>query len=60
MLGREPDGVVLHVGGDDVRQAGAAVLTALAVLRGAAALPEVLHGRVQHQVVGLREKNRLL
>lgn len=54
VLGDQFDRVVLHVGGDDVRKAD------VAPLRGSAAPPEVLHGCVEDQVVGLGGDQRVV
>lgn len=52
------DRVVFHVGGDDVRKAFASVVVSVAALRGSAASPEVLHGGVENQIIGLEGEQR--
>lgn len=52
------DRVVFHVGGDDVRKAFASVVVSVAALCGSAASPEVLHGGVENQIIGLEGEQR--
>lgn len=58
MLSYEFDRVVFHVGSDDVRKAFASIVVSVAALRGSAASPEVLHGGVENQIIGLEGEQR--